>query len=90
MQCLPLFKRIEPLLAGIFKIPERRIDMSQEEVLELIIEATEQELEKRPVSAAGLEKRREIQSKPRLLLILKAKLNQSLNQSKAVFMIKSS
>lgn len=41
------FKVLTPLLAGIFKLPERKIDMSQEEILELIIDATEQETERR-------------------------------------------
>jgi len=41
------FSRIEPLLAQIFKIPERKIEMSENEILELIVDATEQETEKR-------------------------------------------
>jgi len=45
------FKRIEPLLAGIFKIPERKIKMSEQEILDLIFDATEQETEKRPGSS---------------------------------------
>jgi hypothetical protein len=36
------FARLEPVLARIFKIPERRMDMTQEEVWELIVDATEQ------------------------------------------------
>lgn len=44
-------KRIEPLLAGIFKIPERKIKISEQEILELLFDATEQETEKRPGSS---------------------------------------
>ncbi len=36
------FARLEPVLARVFKLPERRIDMSQAEVWELIVDATEQ------------------------------------------------
>lgn len=36
------FARLEPLLAQLFKIPERRITMTQEEIWELIVDATEQ------------------------------------------------
>ena len=57
------FKRIEPLLAGIFKIPERKIDMTEEEILELIIDATEQETQKRPGSSwSGKKKRNTIKT----------------------------
>jgi len=41
------FKRIQPLLAQIFRIPERKIKMSEDEILELIIDATEQNSQKR-------------------------------------------
>lgn len=36
------FAKLEPVLAGFFKIPERRMDMDQDEVWELIVDATEQ------------------------------------------------
>ena len=32
------FKRMEPVLARVFKIPERRMDMTREEVWELIVD----------------------------------------------------
>ena len=51
-------QRIEPLLPGIFRIPERRIKMSEEEVMELIIDATEQETQKRPGSSWSGKKNR--------------------------------
>lgn len=38
---------LEPLLAQIFKIPQRKINLTQEEILELIVDATEQETERR-------------------------------------------
>ena len=41
------FRRIQPLLAQIFHIPERKIKMSEDEILELIIDATEQDSQKR-------------------------------------------
>ena len=34
-------RRIEPLLAGIFRIPERKVELSQDEVRELFFDATE-------------------------------------------------
>lgn len=41
------FGKIEPLLASIFRIPERHVDLSEKEILELIVDATEQETERR-------------------------------------------
>jgi len=56
-------RQIEPLLAGIFRIPERRIDMSKEEILELILDAAEQETEKRKGSSwSGKKKRQTIKT----------------------------
>ena len=34
-------RRIEPLLAGIFRIPERKVELSQDEIQELFFDATE-------------------------------------------------
>lgn len=52
-------KRVEPLLAGMFRIPERRIKLTPEEALELIVDATEQESEKRKGSGYSGKKRRQ-------------------------------
>lgn len=52
------FKRIQPLLAQIFRIPERKIKMSEDEILELIIDATEQESQKRKGSGYSGKKKR--------------------------------
>lgn len=41
------FKRLEPVIAQIFKIPQHKIDLSEEEILEIIVDATEQNTEKR-------------------------------------------
>lgn len=49
---------IKPLLAGIFKVPERKIDMSEEEILEIIVDATEQETERRNGSGYSGKKKR--------------------------------
>jgi len=40
------YKPLEPLLAQIFKIPERRIQISEDEILELFFDGTEQEKER--------------------------------------------
>ncbi|MBI3256131.1 MAG: transposase [Candidatus Andersenbacteria bacterium] len=40
-------RRLEPSLQKVFRIPERRVDLSQEEILALIVDATEQETERR-------------------------------------------
>ena len=57
------FRVLAPLLSGIFKIPERKINMSQEEILELIIDATEQETERRKGSGySGKRKRHTIKT----------------------------
>lgn len=52
------FKRIEPLLAQIFRIPERKIKMSEDEILELVIDATEQESQKRKGSGYSGKKKK--------------------------------
>jgi len=53
------FGKIEPLLAGIFKIPGRRIDLSENDVMELIIDATEQPSERRKGSGYSGKKKRQ-------------------------------
>lgn len=53
------FGKIEPLLAGIFSIPERRVDMSEEEIMELIIDATEQPSQRRPGSGYSGKKKQQ-------------------------------
>jgi hypothetical protein len=52
------FKRIQPLLAQIFRIPARKIKMSENEILELIIDATEHESQKRKGSGYSGKKKR--------------------------------
>src|SRR3989338_3937610 len=37
-----LFKQLEPMLADIFKIPERRIEMSEDEIMAAFFDGTEQ------------------------------------------------
>jgi hypothetical protein len=39
--------KLEPILSKIFKIPKKKINMSEDDILELIIDATEQESQKR-------------------------------------------
>lgn len=53
------FKRIQPLLAQIFKIPQKKIKMSEDEILELIIDATEQDSQKRDGSGYSGKKKRQ-------------------------------
>lgn len=53
------FKRIEPLLAKIFKIPERKTKMSEDEIRELIFDATEQDSQKRDGSGYSGKKERQ-------------------------------
>lgn len=53
------FRRTEPLLAKIFKIPERKINLMEEEILELIFDATEQESEKRKGSGYSGKKKKQ-------------------------------
>jgi len=64
---------VKPLLAGIFKIPERRIDMNEQGILELIIDATEQETERRKGSGySGKKKRNTI--KTQIIVTSKGKI----------------
>lgn len=53
------FHRIQPLLAQIFKIPERKILITESEIMELIIDATEQETEKRKGSGYSGKKKKQ-------------------------------
>ncbi len=52
------FRRIQPLLAQIFRIPERKITMTEDEILELIVDATEQDSQKRNGSGYSGKKKR--------------------------------
>jgi hypothetical protein len=53
------FGRIEPLLAKVFKIPERKVDMNEEEIMELIFDATEQPSQRRPGSGYSGKKKQQ-------------------------------
>lgn len=53
------FNKIEPLLAGIFKIPEKKINMDKEEIMELIFDATEQPSQRRPGSGYSGKKKQQ-------------------------------
>ena len=53
------FALLEPVLARVFKIPQREVTLSQDEILELIVDATEQETEKRPGSGYSGKKKRQ-------------------------------
>ena len=52
-------RRIQPLLAQVFKIPERKIQMSEDEIMELIVDATEQETERRDGSGYSGKKKKQ-------------------------------
>lgn len=57
------FRRLEPVLAGIFAIPEGKITLTNDEVWELIVDATEQETERRPGSGfSGKRKRQTVKT----------------------------
>jgi hypothetical protein len=45
-------RRLEPLLAGIFRIPERRVELTEEEIRELFFDSTERPTN-RPVRGQG-------------------------------------
>lgn len=53
------FARIEPSLQRVFRIPERKIALSKEAILELIVDATEQESERRHGSGYSGKKKRQ-------------------------------
>lgn len=53
------FALLEPLLAEEFRVPERKINLSKEEILELIVDATEQPSQKRPGSGYSGKKKRQ-------------------------------
>lgn len=53
------FRKIEPLLAKRFRIPKRKIELSEDEILELIIDATEQETERRKGTGYSGKKKRQ-------------------------------
>mgnify|MGYP001596027933 FL=1 len=50
---------LEPVLAQIFKIPQKKINITEQEILELIVDATEQETEKRSGSGYSGKKKRQ-------------------------------
>ena len=53
------FRRLEPALQQVFRVPERKITLSKEDILELIVDATEQESERRPGSGYSGKKKRQ-------------------------------
>ena len=53
------FALLEPLLAQEFRVSERKINLSKEEILELIVDATEQPSQKRPGSGYSGKKKRQ-------------------------------
>lgn len=57
------FHRLEPVLAGVFAIPEKKITLTEDELWELIVDATEQETERRPGSGfSGKRKRQTVKT----------------------------
>ena len=53
------FKRLEPVLAQVFKIPQRTVRLSPDEIKTLIVDATEQETQKRPGTGYSGKKKRQ-------------------------------
>jgi len=53
------FRKTGPLLAQIFRIPERKVDLREEEILELVVDATEQETERRKGTGYSGKKKRQ-------------------------------
>ncbi len=53
------FRRLEPALQKVSRVPERKIALSKEKILELIVDATEQESERRPGSGYSGKKKRQ-------------------------------
>ena len=67
------FRRIQPLLAQIFRVPERKIKMTEDEILELIIDATEQESERQKGSDySGKKKKNTV--KTQIMITAKGKI----------------
>lgn len=75
------FVRLEPSVQKVFRIPERKINLSQEEVLEIILDATEQETERRKGSGySGKKKRQTVKTQ----IVVKKKGGKVLSVSKTV------
>lgn len=53
------FRLLNPVLAQIFKVPKKKVDMAEEEILELIVDATEQDTEKRDGTGYSGKKKRQ-------------------------------
>lgn len=53
------FARLEPPLQQVFRVPERKINLSKGDILALIVDATEQESERRPGSGYSGKKKRQ-------------------------------
>jgi len=57
------FSGLQPILAQFFRIPERKINLTEEEILELIVDATEQETQRRDGSGySGKKKKQSIKT----------------------------
>lgn len=53
------FKRLEPVLAQVFKIPQRTVVLLPDEIWTLIVDATEQETQRRPGTGYSGKKKRQ-------------------------------
>lgn len=53
------FALLNPLLAQIFKVPEKKVNLNQDEILELIVDATEQQTQKRNGSGYSGKKKKQ-------------------------------
>lgn len=63
------FSRLQPILAQFFRIPERKINLTEEEILELIVDATEQETQRRDGTGySGKKKKQSIKTQIHITL----------------------
>src|SRR3989339_1592512 len=79
------FSGLQPILAQFFRIPERKINLTEEEILELIVDATEQETQRRDGSGYSGKKKKN-PSKPKSTSPLTEKSNQFPNLTQATSM----
>lgn len=53
------FARLSPVLAQVFKVPQSKVDLSEEEILEIIVDATEQNTQRRKGSGRSGKKKQQ-------------------------------
>ncbi|MFZ3074115.1 MAG: transposase family protein [Minisyncoccales bacterium] len=83
------FARLRPSVEAVFKLPVRNSDLSEEEILQLVVDATEQRTERRKKGCGYSEKKKAHTVKTQLVVDEKGNIVHISKRSPATFMTKN-